>query len=122
MAAMAAIILTQWLLISSNKNEIADLTSEIVKKDTISEVNNRWIQATQEMTTTLIAEQNAAIDRVTSSVESQVEFISKQVKQQEDTNKKDMISLKKYITDMPEATDCAVMSDNFVKFGGDIKW
>lgn len=121
-ALLIASVAAMYSVIGSRNDEISSLNQEITRINAVNTTNEKWTQATSDVLTSVVAEQNAGIDRVIGAIsQSSVDIANNMdIKRAEDA--KANAALKTYINNLPKATDCSIMMDNLIKNGGAVKW
>lgn len=121
-ALLIASVVAMYSVIGSRNDEISSLNQEITRINAVNTTNEKWTQATSDVLTSVVAEQNAGIDRVIGAIsQSSVDIANNMdIKRAEDA--KANAALKTYINNLPKATDCSIMMDNLIKNGGAVKW
>lgn len=121
-ALLIAAVIAMYSVIGNRNDEISALNQEIARINAINTTNDKWTQATSDVLTSVVAEQNAGIDRVIGAISQSSADISTTMDAKRAEDAKANAALKTYINNLPKATDCSVMMDNLIKGGNAVKW
>lgn len=119
---LIAALFAMYSVVDGRDSEISTLNQEIVRINAVNATNNKWSQATSEVLTSVVAEQNAGIDRVMNAISQSSTDIATAMDIKRADDAKANAALKTYINNLPKATDCSTMMDNLIKNGGAVKW
>lgn len=121
-ALLIAAVITMYSVIGNRDDEISTLNQEIARINAVNTTNEKWTQATSDVLTSVVAQQNAGIDRVIGAISQSSADIATTMDAKRAEDAKANTALKTYINNLPKATDCSVMMDNLIKAGGAVKW
>lgn len=121
-ALLIAAVIAMYSVIGNRNDEISALNQEIARINAINTTNDKWTQATSDVLTSVVAEQNAGIDRVIGAISQSSADIATTMDAKRAEDAKANAALKTYINNLPKATDCSVMMDNLIKGGNAVKW
>lgn len=121
-AGLLALLVTAWNVIGARNETIRDLDIAMAKLEASTETDAKWTQATTDILTQMIQNQNDGIDRVVNGINDATGAITAKVDQTRTDNAKKVSDLKNFIGTLPTATDCSVMMENMIRSGEAVQW
>lgn len=121
-ALLIVAVIAMYSVIGNRDKEISSLNQEITRINAVNTTNEKWTQATSDVLTSVVAEQNAGISRVIGAISQSSADIANNMDIKRAEDAKANTALKSYINNLPKATDCSIMMDNLIKGGNVVKW